>query len=348
MFVTKIQLTYTYYTSIMKRKEILAALVVLLCCSGCKGQGRNVFSTAEPVRIHRFDKALLRLVESDNDVAVQGELLCDYPEMMDVLGKGILNMPSPEAPGFFERLTNYYSEPNLKGLYRDAVALYDSIPDIEQQLGSAFAYLEANFREMPLPKVYMHVSGLNQNVLVAEGLLSVSIDKYMGREYPLYRRFFYDFQREKMQRSYIVPDYLSGWLMSEYPFSGREEVLLERMIYEGKIKYILSQALPDLPLHVLMGYTDEACAWCAKNEPEVWKSLIERKHLYTPDLATTRRYIEDEPATFLSEDAPGHIGVWIGWQIVCKYMEKTGATPGRLMRETKAQDILAQSKYKPF
>ncbi|MDR1557525.1 MAG: gliding motility protein GldB [Tannerellaceae bacterium] len=330
------------------RAEILCILVWLLGCSGCKGQGSNAFSSAEPVRIHRFDKALLRLIESDNDVTIQGELLCDYPEMMDVVGKGVLNMPTPETPGFFERLTRYYSEPTLKGLYRDALALYDSISDIEQQLGSAFAYLGAHFREMPIPRVYMHVSGLNQNVLVAEHLLSVSIDKYMGKDYPLYQRFFYDFQREKMQRAHILPDYLSGWLMSEYPFTEREDVLLDRMIYEGKIKYIVSQALPAIPPHVLMGYTEEAYAWCGKNEPEVWKTIVGRKHLYTPDLITTRKYIEETPAAFLAEEAPGYIGVWIGWQIVRRYMEETGATPAMLMQETEAQKILTLSKYKPF
>ena len=328
--------------------KIIGAMALLFCCSGCKGQAKDAFLSAEPVRIHRFDKALLRLIESGNDVAIQGELLCDYPEMMNVLGKGVLNMQTPETPGFFERLTNYYSESTLKGLYRDAVALYDSVPDVERQLGRAFAYLEAHFRGMSLPQVYMHVSGLNQNVLAAERLLSLSIDKYMGKDYPLYRRFFYDAQREKMQRARVAPDYLSGWLMSEYPFSGKENVLLERMIYEGKIKYLVSQALPDLPPQLLMGYTEEAYVWCRKNEAAVWKTMIERKHLYAADLITANRYIEDAPATFLAEEAPGNLGVWIGWQIVCKYMEQTGAAPEALMQETEAQKILTLSKYKPF
>ena len=80
----------------------------------------------------------------------------------------------------------------------------------------------------------MHVSGFNQNVLVGDSLLSLSIDKYMGKDYPLYQDFFYDSQKLKMQRGLVVPDYLAGWLMSEYPFAGKENVLLDRMIYEEK------------------------------------------------------------------------------------------------------------------
>jgi hypothetical protein len=324
-------------------------ILALLCCTGCCGQGKAAFAQAEqPIEINRFDKALLLLIESEGDPEIRSRLLRDYPEMTDVTGKGILNMPSPETPGFFDRLLTYYSEPSLKRLYREAVARYDSVADIEQSLGSAFARLHACLPAMPLPRVYMHVSGLGQNVLVADNLLSVSIDKYMGADYSLYRDFFPAYRREKMQPARIVPDYLTGWLLSEYPFAGNEQVLLERMVYEGKIKYLVSQALPDLPPHVLMGCTEEAYAWCEKNEAEIWKTVVERGHLYTPDLMTTLKYIEDTPATFLSEDAPGNIGVRTGLQIVRKYMQETGATPEKLMQETDAQEILTQSRYKPF
>jgi hypothetical protein len=329
------------------RSAVVVLLALLVLCSGCRGGG-NAFASAEPVRINRYDKALLRLIESDNDVAIQGELLCDYPEMMEIAGKGILDMQTPEMTQICDRLMDYYSEPTLLGLYRDAVAKFDSVAGIEQQLGSAFAYLQAYLPSHPVPRIYMHVSGLGRNVLVADDLLSISIDKYMGADYPLYRNFIDDFRREKMQPARVAPDYLAGWLLSEYPFTGKESVLLDRMVYEGKIRYLISQALPDLPPHILMGWTEEAYAWCRRNEAAIWKTIIERKHLYTPDLITTRRYIEDAPATFLADEAPGSLGVWIGLQMVRRYVKETGASPEQLMRETDAQNILTQSKYKPF
>ncbi|GHU55199.1 gliding motility lipoprotein GldB [Bacteroidia bacterium] len=323
--------------------KILFIMALLISFGGCKGQ-----SQAEPMKVSRFDKALFRLIDGDNDVAIQGELLCDYPAMLEVVGKGVLNMPRPEMEGFFDKLVNFYSEPTLKKLYRDALALYDSIPDIEQGLGNGFAYLKMNFPSMPIPVVYMHVSGLNQNVLVDENLLSVSIDKYMGKDYPLYRGYFPETEREKMQRPLIVPDYLSGWLLTEFPFTGKEAVLLERMVYEGKIKYLVSQALPDVSPNVLMGYTESSYNWCRDHEGMLWKAIIDRKHLYTPDRVTTGKYFEDIPATFLASEAPANPGAWIGWQIVRKYVEETGATPAALMQNTNAQDILTKSKYKPF
>ena len=256
-------------------------------------------------------------------VSCEGQNARTAGDALRVLGQGVLNLRSAEAPGFLGKTLRYYSEPTLRALYRDAIERYDSIPDIERTLGQGFAYLRAHFPAARIPAVYMHVSGLNQNVLAGDSLLSLSIDKYMGADYPLYQEFFYDAQRSLMRPELVAPDYIAGWLMSEFPFEGRENVLLDRMVYEGKIKYLVAEALGIDDEALLMGYTPEALEWCERHEGAIWTGMIERK------------------------GAPGRPGVWIGWQIVRRYMEETGSTPEALMRNTDAQAILTGSKYKP-
>lgn len=316
-------------------------------CSCCGQRAEAIgYLPAEPVEIHRFDQALYRLIDT-RDTTLIALLKKEYQQMLEITGKGILNVQTPDDPAYFSKLLHFYSEPTLKNLYRDALARYETVTDLQQQLGDGFAYLKLHFPAMQIPAVYMHVSGFNQNVLVGDSLLSLSIDKYLGQDYPLYQDFFYDYQQRKMKPTNVAPDYLAGWIMSEYPFEGKENVLLDRMVYEGKINYLIAEALPGLSPALLMGYTDEAYAWCEEKEKEIWKAMVERKHLYTPDQITTGKYFEDTPCSFLSNEAPGNIGKWIGWQIVRKYMEKTGATPEALMQNQDAQDILTQSKYKP-
>lgn len=328
--------------------RLILICILSLVFAGCNGQTTDSINyiAPTPVHINRFDKELYRLIDS-SDTTLQLELTERYPEMLEILGKGILNLQNLQVPGFFEKTRSYYAEPTLKGLYHDAIIQYGSVEDIERALGNGFAYLQRHFPTMQIPAVYMHVSGLNQNVLVGDSLLSLSIDKYMGEDYPLYQDFFYDQQLRKMRRKLVAPDYLAGWIMSEYPFEGKENVLLERMVYEGKIKYLVANALGITDAAGLMGYTDAAYAWCEQNEGAVWKAIIERKHLYTPDLLTTSQYFEDMPTIFPETEAPGNIGTWIGWRIVNLYMKETGATPESLMRNNDAQTILTDSKYKP-
>ncbi len=332
----------------MKLNKIFTDLLFLGIAFSCNSQPNNIIYPTKSlqVSIHHFDQALLQLIET-RDSTLEDELLATYPAMLDITGKGIFNMQSPQIPGFFEQIINYYSEPTLKQLYEDAVDAYKDASDIEEQLGRGFAFLKANFPTMQIPAVYMHVSGFGQNILVGDSLLSLSIDRYIDIDYPLYNRFFQAYQRRKMQRLMAASDYLTGWLMSEYPFSGNENILLERMVYEGKIKYIVSLALPELKAYQLMGYTEADYAWCEEHESTLWSAIIQRKHLYTPDRLTTQKYFEEAPCTFLSDKTPGNVGTWMGWQIINQYMQETQISLFVLMQQDNAQEILTLSRYKP-
>ncbi len=331
----------------MNSKQFFLFLLAL-CFGSCNGQNpyANTITDATPMTINRFDKALYNLIVSD-DTTQRAQLLSQYPQMTDLIGKAVLNMQSPEVPSFFPKLENFYSEPTLNRLYADAINKYNDVTALEQTLGNAFAWIKEQFPAMQQPAFYLHVSGFSQNILVADGLLSVSIDKYMGADYPLYQNFFYDYQLRKMQPAAVAPDCVAGWLMSEYPFEGKENVLLERMIYEGKMKYLVTSALPAISLAELFGYTAEEWQWCEENEANIWREIIERKHLYTPDLQATSKYFDDAPSQFLADGAPGNIGTWIGLRIIQKYIAETKTTPQQLMSLTDAQELLTLSQYKP-
>jgi len=327
--------------------RLLFCFFLVFSLTGCDIHAKSSrHSSAEPIQIQRFDKKLFEYIEA-KDTSLQEGLLLEYPVMLDLIGKGILNIKSVDTPGFFEKLSGYYSNPALLTLYKDALTRFEQVDDIEKKLGQGFSYLTECFPEMKVPHIYMHVSGLNQNILTGENALSVSIDKYLGYDYPLYEEFFYDYQRIKMQPEYIAPDYLTGWLMSEFPFTGKENVLLERMIYAGKIKYLVSQAYPEISPAQLMGYTEEEYELMKENEKVIWQAIIERKHLYTPDHIITNQYFEEQPSPFFSDEVPGNIGSFIGWQIVEHYMKETKNMPVQLMQNNNAQEILTVSRYKP-
>ncbi|MDR2119406.1 MAG: gliding motility protein GldB [Tannerella sp.] len=330
--------------------RITTALVIAALClsAGCKRsgifKGRN--DDAKPVHIHRFDKDLFRLISSDA-TAPDERFTTEYAAMLKVIGLSIFKRQDTQTADFYDRMINYYSEPALEKLYGDALEKFDRIEPLEAELGEAFARLHEAFPAMQIPAVYMHVSGFGQNLLVDDSLLSLSVDKYMGEDYPLYREFFHPYQRQRMNPENIVVDYLTAWLLSEYPFRGNDRVLLERMVYEGKIKYVVGRILPHVAEETLTGYTTDALQWCKQNEKGLWRLIIERRHLYTPDYATTMKYFSETPSAFISDEAPGNLGAWTGLQIVSGYMARTKVSLQELMHNRDAQDILTQSKYRP-
>ena len=325
-------------------KWILTGLLSL-SLTNCMGQSSaDSLARMDPIRIHRFDQSLYQLISS-KDAGLEAELSREYPQMLAVLGQGVLNLRSLDAEVFFPKLRAYYGEPTLNKLYQDALRCYEEVGELEDQLSAAFAFLKREIPDMQVPAVYMHVSGLNQNVLVGDSLLSLSIDKYLGADYPLYQDYFYAPQRMRMTPQQVAPDYLIGWLMAEYPFEGNERILLDRMVYEGKLRYAVCRAL-DQPLSAPMLFLPEVERWCEAHEAEMWQQIVERKQLYTPDQLTTDSYFDEMVSPFPESDAPGNVGVWIGYRIVKRYMEESGATL-REMLTTDAQTLLSGAKYRP-
>ncbi|MDR1224952.1 MAG: DUF2268 domain-containing putative Zn-dependent protease [Tannerella sp.] len=317
---------------------------------GCHRRSFGMTDDSEMIRINRFDSALLQWIESDSPV-ILAQIETRYAQMLEVLGKALFKTGPADSSIFFDNLINYYSEPALHALYKDAVGFYSAgsieMAGLTEELSHGFARMKKLFPALQVPAVYMHVSGLQQNIIVADSLLSCSIDKYMGSGYPLYEDFFYSYQRKSMIPERIAKDCLHVWLKSEYPYTGKENVLLERMIYEGKIIYILTQTGKDCTFQNLLSLTDDEYKWCRQYESTLWTTIIERKHLYTPDIATTSNYFQPAPATFISAEAPGDLGYFIGYRIVEKYMKQTRSTCEELMNNDDAQDILHKSKYKP-
>ena len=335
----------------MTRKPLLFLTLILLLTSSCHSTSADVDSTADPAPIARFDRDLFAYVDADSTRAatLRDGLLRTYPEMLRILSLALFERPDTPTVDYFGRLSDYFSEPTLHRLYADALERYpdSAVDSLSRTLGAAFTRLEADLPGHRRPAICLHVSGLYQNVLVGDSLLSVSIDKYLGADYPLYADFFTPYARRRMVPECVAPDLMAAYLMSEYPFRGNEAVLLDRMIYEGALRYAVLRALPDLSVTTLMGWTPDELKEVERNEAGIWRAIVERHALYTPDRTATARYFLDRPSDFLSDKLPGRLGAWIGLRIVSQYMDHTHAPLDSLLRTTDAQSVLTASKYRP-
>ncbi|MCL1934115.1 MAG: gliding motility protein GldB [Candidatus Azobacteroides sp.] len=317
--------------------------VACLCCIRCSGNKTN--EESPEFTIIRFDTDLYRYLTqnlSDSD-------LQNHNDFLNIFGEGILAIGKSDSAGFYSRLKAYFSEPTLMGIYRDEQEKFADLTDINKELSKGLYVFLQQFPQIKPPKIYMHVSGFNQNVVVTDDILSLSADKYLGADYPVYQNFFYDYQRQQMTPDRIVPDYLLGFMMANLPFSGDEDVLLDRILYEGKLRYMLSQLLPDRQDREYVGYDKEQYEWCMQYQSLIWKTILENHHLFTGNYITTTQYLKEAPYTaYLPAESPGRVGIWLGYQIISAYMKQKPKTGWQeLMDNTDYPEILKQSKYKP-
>ncbi|MDR1371464.1 MAG: LysM peptidoglycan-binding domain-containing protein [Dysgonamonadaceae bacterium] len=304
------------------------------------------FRENQKLNIIRFDVDLYRYL---NKQLSEEALSTSYRDFLEIYGQQVVGTGKPNSMDFYRRFNDFFSEPTLMLLYEEEQLQFNNLDFINKELDPALNTLFKEFPRLKRPSVYAHISGLNQNVVVTDDILSISLDKYMGADYPLYKNHFHNYQLRDMAPERIVPDYLLGFLMANFPFQGRNDILLERIIYEGKLRYILTHLLPNRTHRECMGYTEEQDSWCNTNRSRIWKAILRNGHLYTPDYITTAKYINSTPYTApISTESPGKLGVWVGFQIVDSYMKNYPETTlSELMNLADPMRLLKDSKYKP-
>lgn len=334
----------------MKKNSLLLLIVTLLFAScGHEKRKADISDIHLEVKIERFDQDFWAMNGQDIPTALV-RLDSVYPAILPVYLERVVEFGKVDDSLTVVTLQSFFADTSVVKLYSDALRTFNNVGPFEKELTLAFRRANYFFPEKQIPTIYMHISGLNQSVVVGEGFLSLSSDAYLGVDYPLYEQVgIYRYLRQNMIPEKVVPDYVIAWLTSEFPFVSYSGELLEEILYRGKILYVASLLLPEVEESLLIGYTADQWKWCHANESEMWLTMIQGKHLFSHDSMIRVKYLNDAPFTSLfSQDSPGRAGVYIGWQIIENYMETNpDVSPLDLMRSGNAAYILQQSGYNP-
>lgn len=332
------------------KRYIYVILAMGFALIGCKREKRHADLTGIDfeVKIERFDSAFWTL--DTTKVAEEFQrLMVEYPDITPIYTENVVRFGHPDSAITHETYLFFRRDTAVQRLYTDALKIYSDMSDIERDLTTAFRRARYFLPQFATPNVYCHVSGLNQSLIIDETFISLSIDNYLGADYPLYKHIgIYKYQRPNMRREKVASDYITAWLSSEFSTNLANNLLTD-IIHRGKILYTVSVLLPETPEHVIMGYSKEQWDWVKNNETSMWNSLIYTKDLYTTNMITKNKYINDGPFTLpFTQESPGRAGVYIGWQIVESYMRHNPEISiQQLLQQPDAQVILNNSNYKP-
>lgn len=332
--------------------KILFLIILPTGFISCSNHNRfrlNSFDNPVEVKIHRFDLDFIRTDTTDIRKSLS-ELQQKYPDFYPFFFYEILGLDPADTAGNDLQIKHFLSDTTFTGVNRKAETEFSDISDIRGQLSTAFSYINHYFPEIKLPEVYFIVSGFFLNVTANDQFVALGADMYLGSDYPLYPDVAYDYMIPGMRREMITSDILSELLHNRFTTTGATSAnLLDAMIYEGKILYLMETFLPDISQENLTGYSSEALKWCKSNERNIWTSIIENKHLFSTDHLLISKYIEEAPFTApVSQASPGRLGVWTGWQIVRSYIKNNpDLTLQELMNNSTAQSILEGSQYHP-
>ena len=198
----------------------------------------------DDVTIERFDR-VESLYLTMADFAALHHMKTDYPTQTRTLIEDVLQLGPVNDPNINTRWLKFFQDSTLQALISDVERQYADIDDVNRQLTRAFRRLSKMLPHMETPKVYAQIGSLDQSIIVTDSMLGISLDKYLGADYPAYLRYGYsEHQRSMMTREYIVPDCLGFYLLSIYPSPQNDDEQVERRRWHmAKIQYVVNQVM---------------------------------------------------------------------------------------------------------
>ena len=230
--------------SVKKIRYILIFWAILLLCSACEFKFKpNEDTDVNSLMVQRYDRLESRYLTTGDFSALQ-QMNTDYPIETRTLIEKMLQLGNITDPNISNRFLMFYQDSTLQSLIADAEAEYANMDDINKQLQAAFERLHEWFPELQQPIFYAQIGALDQSIVVGEHSVGISLDKYMGANYPLYKKFYSAQQRASMSREYIVPDCLTFYLLSVFTMKGFDSrPQLDRDLHMGKIMWAVNKVM---------------------------------------------------------------------------------------------------------
>lgn len=273
----------------------------------------------------------------------------EFADFLPLFTYKMIQIGGPESPDYLSQFQSFLNDTLILEL-KNQVDMVFPKEELADELTDAFRHYRYYFPERLVPDIYTCVSGFNQSVVLADSLIGISLDKYLGADCAYYPRLgIPQYKVRNMHPKKVVPDVMYAWAMSEWPFEKNAPHLIDRMIYEGKLLYFLDAMMPETADSLKIGYAESQLDFCRMREDAMWTYLAEHELLFSTERMDVKRYVDDAPYTSsFTVDSPGRTGAWLGWRIVHAYMRNNPEVKlGELMENSDYQGILSRSGYQP-
>jgi gliding motility-associated lipoprotein GldB len=336
----------------VKHWQIYLIFLFAVTFISCRQSNRpDVSNIQVNIKIERFDNELFA-GKNKNVIEVDKQLSLKYGVFYDDFIHRILDSKYSNT----ESLTNLYRDQAYTDLSKEVDSVFPNLKVQEEGLTETFKYIKYYYPKAKIPRFISFASGFAYQMPIGDNYLGIGLDMFLGEDSKFYKAIVQSvplYLSRRFAPEYIVPRVAETYAHEElFAEPDDNRTLLSKMIFQGKILYFLDQVLPEsLSDSTKIGYTQQQLDWAQNFEGDIWAYFLENNYLYETDYQKIQVFLSEGPFTpGLGEnrDSAPKLGIWMGWQIVRKYMkEHPDVTLQQLMADSDAQKILNQSKYKP-
>lgn len=338
---------------------LLLATAMLISCKNKSGP--DVSNIQVNLQTVRFEKDFFALDTNDLDNSLQ-QLFSRHQAFFPDYMQHILGISNIDSGG--QALSA------VKQFIHDYKPVYDSVtktfPDLnkeEWEIKDALRHVKYYFPKYTLPAklitfigpmdAYFEAStGISGDVITQEGL-AVGLQLHLGKDFSMYSSemgltLYPAYLSRRFSREYIPVNAVRNIVDDIFPDQSSDKTLIEQMVEKGKRIYLLDQLMPSVADTLKTGYTSKQLEGSRKNEAFIWNYFVKNGLIFNNDPSIIKNYIGDSPNTpEFGDESPGYIGLFVGWQIVKKFMEKNEGMSLEKLMAVPPRKLFEESKYRP-
>ena len=345
--------------------KIIPIPVLFVLLMGCKHSPKipDVSAFKATVEVQRFDQDFFALDTFNLDKGLD-QLHKKYPVFLPAYLVNILGV-NPAAPEALPALKSFLSSYAPVVAEANATAI-PAMPALQKEVTLALKlmqYYVPGYKPNspfiittfigPMDAYEPFATGDYGDVQTDNGA-GIALQLHLGAGSALYTEgeksgTLYQYQTRRFTPEMMVVNTIKNLINDAFPYpTNGSATLVDDMIEKGKRLYLLQLLLPNTPDSLQLGYTAQQLKGCSANEALIWNYFVKNDLLYSTEPQVNQNYIKDGPKTpELGEGAPGYIGLFLGRQIVKKYMQKHPMTSVAELMKTPAATVFQQAGYKP-
>lgn len=325
---------------------LISSLLILVAC-GSDPLDVDVSNVEYDLELERFDQEMFAVKSVEEMEVVNASLIEKGGELYEFYVHEMLHSGSVYDDSAAHYLYYFVTDSTMKMTVEDIDAQFSNFESKHEAMTDMFKHLKYHLPEAPLPnKVITYNSAFNYGVISTNDQIGLGLDMYLGQYNPIIAELgFPVYMKEKMMEDYLLADVAHSWIATNI-LDPPGDTFLSKMIYYGKLIYLIDAMMPDQEDHLKIRYSADEYDFSLASEDDIWQFLLDMEWVYSTDMKVSLRFFEESPTTVGIEGSPGRIGQFMGWRMVQQYMEKNeDVTVQELINEQTESKFL--KTYKP-
>lgn len=322
------------------RKTGLIALSVggLLLSQSCGSDHLDVDISGSNYELNQIQlDSILKFTSTEKLPSEISELSDKIPEIIDYQFYYCFKTGLPKDSTFQENWSDFTYNPYYKRLSKRINQKFSKLSDSKKKIEDGFKRIRIHLPDAKLPKTLVFMNSFfSSSMYCTENEIGIGLERYLGAKTDVIKELpgdvFYEWIKEAMEPEYLERDAICAWVLTHICEPGKDMNNIEAMIQWGKILYLTRAAFPDDEERILLRYKTTDYEWALKNERAFWEHLVKHNLLFVKSETDQAAFLQEAPFTSgLPQKGPDRLGQFLGYRIVCSYMEQYDVTLRQLM-----------------